>query len=200
MFIGLLPAVSNRATWSENCEIIDNDTGELLELTGLDEVTVEVRDPDTRSVVLSASLTDGDVVLIADTSAVVTITIASPGVVSWPDHGLEANDAVVFSTTGALPTGITAGTFYYVIETGLTDDTFRFSATLGGSAVATSGSQSGTHTAEARYEGVFQWRFEASEMRNLDAQTYEVGVTLEQDDDTVQLIIGTVPVIDGVVT
>jgi len=53
----------------------------------------------------------------------------------------------VFTTTGALPTGITAGTTYYVIAAGLTANAFEVSATRGGSAVNTSGSQSGTHTA-----------------------------------------------------
>lgn len=82
-----------------------------------------------------------------------TVTIASPAVVSWTAHGLVAGQAVVFTTTGALPTGLTAGTTYYVISAGLATDTFRVSATLGGSAVNTSGSQSGTHTAHA---GIYQ--------------------------------------------
>ena len=76
-----------------------------------------------------------------------TITIASPAVVSSTAHGFVDGDAIQFSTTGALPTGITAGTIYYVISTGLTADAFQFSATSGGSAVNTSGSQSGTHYA-----------------------------------------------------
>lgn len=76
---------------------------------------------------------------------VVTVTIATPGVVTWTAHGMAAGDTFCFATTGALPTGITAGTTYYVIATGLTADTFQFSATSGGAAVNTSGSQSGTH-------------------------------------------------------
>jgi microcystin-dependent protein len=80
-------------------------------------------------------------------SSTVTITIATPGVVSWTAHGLRAGDPVKFSTTGALPTGITGGTTYYVIATGLTADSFRFATSAGGSAINTTGSQSGTHTA-----------------------------------------------------
>lgn len=79
-------------------------------------------------------------------TATVTITIASPGVISWTAHGLSAGDPIKFTTTGALPTGITASTTYYVISAGLTTDSFRISATAGGAAVNTSGSQSGTHT------------------------------------------------------
>ena len=86
-------------------------------------------------------------------SATVTMTIASPGVVTWTNHGLVPGDPVVFTTTGALPTGVTAGTTYYVISTSITASTFQFSATYGGSAVNTSGSQSGTHTAQAQSGG-----------------------------------------------
>lgn len=81
-----------------------------------------------------------------------TITIASPGVVTKASHGLAAGDRVVFTTSGALPTGITAGTPYYVIATGLTANDFQFSATSGGAAINTSGSQSGTHTLRKRGE------------------------------------------------
>lgn len=75
-----------------------------------------------------------------------TITIASPAVVTLTAHGLVAGDPIYFTTTGALPTGVTANTRYYVISAGLAANTFEFSATLGGAAVNTSGSQSGTHT------------------------------------------------------
>ncbi|AKO97601.1 MULTISPECIES: hypothetical protein [Marinovum] len=82
-----------------------------------------------------------------DPTATVTLTIATPGVVSWTGHNLTAGRPVTFSTTGALPTGITSGTIYYVSEDGLEEDSFRITATPGGSDIATSGSQSGTHTA-----------------------------------------------------
>lgn len=80
------------------------------------------------------------------TAGTCTITIASPAVITKTAHGLEAGMPVVFSTTGALPTGLTAGTIYYVISTGLATDSFRVSTSAGGSAVNTSGTQSGTHT------------------------------------------------------
>lgn len=74
-----------------------------------------------------------------------TVTIASPAVFSLTGHGLAAGDIVYFSTSGALPTGLTAGTAYYVISAGLTADAFEVSTSAGGAAVNTSGSQSGTH-------------------------------------------------------
>lgn len=49
-------------------------------------------------------------------------------------HGFEAGRAVVF-TGDDLPAGITAGTTYYVIATGLTATAFSVATTVGGSAV-----------------------------------------------------------------
>lgn len=76
----------------------------------------------------------------------VTVTIAAPGVFTDTAHGLIAGDPVSFSTTGALPTGLVAGTTYYVIATGLTTNSYSVAATAGGAAITTSGSQSGVHT------------------------------------------------------
>lgn len=75
----------------------------------------------------------------------VTITIASPGVITWNSHPLQNGDPVRLQTTGALPTGFTANTTYYVVSAGA--NTFQLALTRGGSAINTSGSQSGTHTA-----------------------------------------------------
>ena len=83
-------------------------------------------------------------------SPVATITIATPGVVSVPNT-CAAGQGVVFTTTSALPTGLTAGTIYYVIAAGLTTTSFEVSATVGGAAVNTSGSQSGTQIVSAVY-------------------------------------------------
>lgn len=74
------------------------------------------------------------------------ISIASPGVFTSNGHGLAAGDLIQISTTGALPTGLAVNTTYYVISAGLTANDFQVSATLGGTAINTSGSQSGVHT------------------------------------------------------
>jgi hypothetical protein len=94
------------------------------------------------------SANDPVILAIPTKAATCTMTIASPGVVTRVAHGFAAGQPIKFSTTGALPTGVTAGTTYYVIATGLATDTFRFSATVGGAAVNTSGTQSGTHYVE----------------------------------------------------
>lgn len=77
-------------------------------------------------------------------SATATITIAVPGVVTWNAHGLPNGAKVRFSTTGALPTGLTAATDYFVVSAAA--NTFQVSATKGGAAITTSGTQSGVHT------------------------------------------------------
>ena len=91
-----------------------------------------------------------------------TVTIASPAVFSDTAHGLVENDTVIFATTGALPTGLTAGTTYYVIAAGLTADAFEVSTSQGGVAVNTSGSQSGVHsmlaTTNANGNGLKIWK------------------------------------------
>lgn len=105
----------------------------------------------------------------APTLATVTMTIASPCVVTWTSHGLSAGQVVEFTTSGALPTGITAGTGYYVLATDMTANTFKISASLGGSAVNTSGAQSGTHTAKAYWpqEGVALFHARRVRMHNI---------------------------------
>jgi hypothetical protein len=80
-------------------------------------------------------------------SLAITVTIASPGVVTWTAHGFANGQAVVFTTTGALPTGIVANQVYFVISQAT--NTFQLSATYNGPAINTSGSQSGTHTGYA---------------------------------------------------
>jgi hypothetical protein len=87
-------------------------------------------------------------------SATVTMTIASPCVVTWTAHGLPAGTPVAFSTTGSFATGIAGGTLYYVSTTGLSANAFQIADTqlhglAGTNSIITSGSQSGTITGSA---------------------------------------------------
>ena len=90
----------------------------------------------------------GDKAILGAPSSTVTITIASPGVVTYTAHGFPAGTPLVLTTTGALATGLTASRVYYVVNP--TINTFQLSATLGGAPIVTTGSQSGTHTAKAQ--------------------------------------------------
>lgn len=86
-------------------------------------------------------------------NATATMTIATPCVVTWTAHGLNEGDPIVFTTSGALPTGLTAGTVYYVGRSPAAN-TFNVSTTVANAAagtfIATSGTQSGTHTGTNR--------------------------------------------------
>ena len=80
----------------------------------------------------------------ASPAVTATITIAVPAVVTvaaTPPSGTP----VVFTTTGALPTGLVANTIYFVKYINAT--TFNVAATTNGTSITTTGSQSGTHTA-----------------------------------------------------
>lgn len=72
-----------------------------------------------------------------------TVTIASPAVVSQIGHGLVENTPYVPVTDGALPTGLTAGTIYYVEP--INANQFYLLVSPSGSRVNTTGSQSGIH-------------------------------------------------------
>jgi hypothetical protein len=109
-------------------------------VTGLYPVTA--LDTDTTGTAVTIDL--------AYISSTVTITIAAPGVVTWTDHGRVANDTIRFTTTGALPTGLAINTTYYV-KTVLSPNTFTVSASAGGAAITTSGTQSGVQTALVWY-------------------------------------------------
>jgi hypothetical protein len=74
-----------------------------------------------------------------------TISIASPAVITMPNN-FTVGRPLVFVTTGALPTGITSGTEYFVRAAGLSGSSFTIAITSAtGAVVNTSGSQSGTH-------------------------------------------------------
>lgn len=76
-----------------------------------------------------------------------SMTIASPAVVSATNSFIEG-DVITFTTSGSLPTGVTAGVNYYVRSP--TATTFNLSATPTGSLINTSGTQSGDHAISIR--------------------------------------------------
>lgn len=72
----------------------------------------------------------------------VSVTSASPGVVTWVDHNLAADSPVYFTSTETMPSGLTANTIYFV-KTVLSVDTFTVSTSIGGAAVNTGSIGSG---------------------------------------------------------
>lgn len=96
----------------------------------------------------------GAKVIVGAPSHAVTITNASPAVLTWTAHGLPDGTPVTLTTTGTLPAGLSAGVIYYMVNR--TTDTFQLSEEVGGAPVATTSVGSGTHTAKASVHRAFQ--------------------------------------------
>lgn len=78
-------------------------------------------------------------------SSTVTLTTATPTVITWNSHGLRPGQRVRFTTTGTY-TGITTGTDYYVQVANFTANAFSIATSpIPASLIAVS-AQSGTHT------------------------------------------------------
>lgn len=86
--------------------------------------------------------------LTADvTSQTFTVSIGVSATVTWDgSNDLPNGTPVKLSTTGALPTGLNDTSTYYVINVDTGAHTCNLSTTYGGSAITTSGTQSGTQT------------------------------------------------------
>jgi hypothetical protein len=81
------------------------------------------------------------------TSATVTISHASPAVITDSGNVFVGSVVNFTNTGGSLPTGISAGTNYYVISSGFNQGvSYQISASPGGSAINTTSSGSGTQT------------------------------------------------------
>jgi hypothetical protein len=91
----------------------------------------------------------------------VTITPGATTTINWPGHNKVGNQSMWFTTTGALPSGLSVGTastgtLYYIIGSSITTDTFRISSRASipfpgdvQPEVVTSAPQSGVHSAVA---------------------------------------------------
>lgn len=79
-----------------------------------------------------------------------TVTIASPAVLTFAAYTPADNTVIILSTTGALPTGLSAGVSYYVV--GASGNTCNLAPILpngsAGAVINTTGTQSGTHSAQ----------------------------------------------------
>jgi hypothetical protein len=80
---------------------------------------------------------------VSSLGGTVTLTIASPCVITLTT-ALTAGTSIKLATTGALPTGLTAGTTYYL--TNVVGLTANLAVSSGGTAINTSGTQSGVQS------------------------------------------------------
>jgi hypothetical protein len=78
-------------------------------------------------------------------ASTVVILNGTPGWIALAGHGYAAGTPVIFTTTGTLPSGLTAGATYYVVNPEA--DGFRIASSVGGEPINLALPQSGTHTA-----------------------------------------------------
>jgi hypothetical protein len=95
------------------------------------------------------AMDNGKTIISENTGIAVTISIATPAVLTTSTtHGFTVNQIIGLVTTATLPNPLTASTPYYIIVDGLTANNFEIAASAGGAAIITSGVQSGTHTVQ----------------------------------------------------
>jgi hypothetical protein len=70
MYVGSLPAISNREDWQVAFTLVDANSGEIIDLAGC-TVTMTVRDFKNKQTALTGSSTNGD------------ITFPEPGTFMW---------------------------------------------------------------------------------------------------------------------
>lgn len=116
MYLGSLPVASNRATYTQDFQIYDDEDSEGIDLTG----------------------------------ATITLEIRRPGYTTPEITATNGSDAQIVITD--------------------TD------------------------------EGMFELTIPVATMRNLEQMQYECGITILQSDETTQYFIGTLPVLDGIVS
>ena len=80
------------------------------------------------------------------------MNLHSPATITWVGHPFQPGDAVFFTTTGHLYTGLVAGTLYYVSVTAFTANSFQVADTqshalAGTNSVNTSVTEAGVQTA-----------------------------------------------------
>lgn len=97
------------------------------------------------------SFTTADSLSIIEETA--TVTFASGSCV-MRSHNLAVGEAIKFTTTGALPTGVTPSTTYYVVDASMTTDSLKFSATPNGTPVSFNEAGNGVHTLTTVAKGV----------------------------------------------
>tara|TARA_R110000868_G_scaffold9394_1_gene46898 strand:- start:1653 stop:2921 length:1269 start_codon:yes stop_codon:yes gene_type:complete len=157
--VNIKGSASMSATWTMTLPVSAGTSGYVLSTDGagvtswasyisssLSQYNVNVGNSSNTAAAVNTNLL-GDITGTIN-SQTATMTIATPGVVTSNSHGMSTGDKFYFTTTGALPTGVSASTTYYASN--VATNTFNISTTLAnavaGTYVATSGSQSGTHT------------------------------------------------------
>jgi hypothetical protein len=100
-------------------------------------------------------------------------TAATSGLLTTTEHRFQDRDEVQVSSTGTLPTGLSAGTSYYVVA--VDRNTYRLSLTPGGATVGISTVGSGTHTLRRMVSPIYATALTVSYSQRIRARTFEAG-------------------------
>jgi hypothetical protein len=65
MVTGSIPTASIWGTWSENVEVWDVDSDDLMDLTEATEITLKLKDPYTGVEELTLTMSGGDIVIVS---------------------------------------------------------------------------------------------------------------------------------------
>lgn len=151
-------AAINIATTLPSTDTSALDTFSIVGSANSDFIIAQLSGSGTRGVGMEcAALTGGQIGFYALTvgstyhfelqysaapQVVATFTNGSPSI--GATNSFTSGQPVTFSTSSALPTGFSAGGYYYVISTGLTSSTFEVSSTLNGTAITAGSAGTGT--------------------------------------------------------
>jgi len=136
---GLAYAVPNgtKVTIRQNSQVVL--TGDVVEVATRPSTALKLNETESVYRVLQfEEYTD------ENGAQVCTITTGNPGVINCTAHGQIAGYIISFSSTGTLPTGITAGTRYFVISEDISENTFKISESRGGIPIEISSAGTGT--------------------------------------------------------
>ena len=78
---GAIPRIDlagTRETFEQSFGLTNSETGEAIDLSGVTAITFEIRDPDSRATMLSASIGKGITLAADDQGAVFTVRFPSP--------------------------------------------------------------------------------------------------------------------------
>lgn len=127
-----------------------------LKIDGTNLTSTNVTETDLSAWSSATTYASGDYAYVSTIAGTVTISNAAPAKITWANHGLQDGTPIVFTTSGSLPTGLTAGTTYYVAVP--RKDFYYVSATPGGVPLSTTSAGSGTHTGTVTHNKSFKSR------------------------------------------
>ena len=113
-----------------------------------------------------------EVVKFNDPGEHTAMRVGSPGPIDYANHPYKDGDAIKFSTTGTLLTGVNTSTIYYVLTTTDPDEFFIYT-TSPDNLINLTGTQSGVHKTTPQGQTQYEISF------NIESSKYDRPLTVE---------------------